>query len=202
MDQNCKWIKTAKIIKRRYYSASRWQLNDMMVGSITFLWSLYKISSKSVLPLRRYYDFLIFKMATAAILDFWNREILLVIGVQSVEMHQYAKLRQNRSIGCEDTKIFQFFTMAAVRNLGFVWGIFGPQQWVFGGLYHSAKFGYDRCSSFYNMNISIFGPFRWKMPINAPKIGVFVQFETLNELQYQPTPKMAHTRASPRHLNH
>jgi len=23
------------------------------------------------------------------------------------------------------------------------------QQWVFGGLYHSAKFGYDRCSSFY-----------------------------------------------------
>ena len=36
------------------------------------------------------------------------------------------------------------------------------------GLYHSAKFGYDRCSSFYNMNISIFGTFGWKIPIHAP----------------------------------
>jgi len=43
-------------------------------------------------------------------------------------------------------------------------------QWVLGGLYHSAKFGYDQCSSFYNMNISIFGMFGWKMPIHAPKI--------------------------------
>ena len=65
--------------------------------------------------------FRIFKMAAAAILNFWNREILLVIRVQRVEAHQYAKFRNNRAIGCEDTK----------------------------GLYHSAKFGYDRCSSFY-----------------------------------------------------
>jgi len=48
------------------------------------------------------------------------------IGVQRVEMHQHAKLRHNRSIGCEDIKIFPFFKMAAVRHLGFVWGIFGP----------------------------------------------------------------------------
>jgi len=32
-----------------------------------------------------------------------------------------AKFRQNRSIGCEDIKIFLFFKMAAVRHLGF-WG--------------------------------------------------------------------------------
>jgi len=62
-------------------------------------------------------------------------------------------------------------------------------QWVFVGLYHSAKFGYDRCSSFYNMNISIFGPFGWKMPIYAPKIGVFGQFDPINGLQYQQKPK-------------
>jgi len=37
-------------------------------------------------------------------------------------------------------------------------------------LYHSAKFGYDRYSSFYNMNSSIFGTFGWKIPIHAPKI--------------------------------
>jgi len=41
-------------------------------------------------------------------------------------MNQHAKFSQNRSIGCEDIKIFRFFKMAAIRFLGFVWGIFGP----------------------------------------------------------------------------
>jgi len=61
-------------------------------------------------------------------LGFWNREIfLLAIGVQSFDTHQFAKFRQNRSISCEDIKIFQFFfKMAAVHHIGFVWGIFGP----------------------------------------------------------------------------
>jgi len=39
------------------------------------------------------------------------------------------------------------------------------------------------------MNISIFGTFGWKMPIHAPKIGVFGQFDPLNGLQYQQKPK-------------
>jgi len=30
----------------------------------------------------------------------------LVIGVKRVETHQYAKFRQNRSVGCADIKIF------------------------------------------------------------------------------------------------
>jgi len=50
------------------------------------------------------------------------------------------------------------------------------------GLYHSANFGYDRCSSFYNMNVSIFGAFDWKMPINASKIVVLGQFDPINGL--------------------
>ena len=70
------------------------------------------------------------------------------------------------------------------------------------GLYHSAKFGYDRCSSFYNMNISIFDTFGWKMPIHAPRIGVFGQFDPLNGVQYQRKPKKAHLCVSPRHVNH
>jgi len=62
--------------------------------------------------------FQIFKMsAAAAILDFWNRIILLAIWVQRVETHQHHKFRQNRSIGCEDIKIFQFFKMAAAAIL-------------------------------------------------------------------------------------
>jgi len=39
---------------------------------------------------------------------------------------------------------------------------------VIGGLYHCAKFGYDRCSSFDEMNVSTFGAFGWK---KAQKIG-------------------------------
>jgi len=50
----------------------------------------------------------------------------LANGVQIIESHEHVKFRQNRSIGCEDIKIFQLFKMAAVRQLGFVWGLFGP----------------------------------------------------------------------------
>jgi len=52
------------------------------------------------------------------------------------------------------------------------------------------------------MKISIFGVFGWKMPIHAPKIAVFGQFDPLNGLQYQPKPKKAHPCVSPRHLSH
>ena len=34
-------------------------------------------------------------------------------------MHQHAKFRHNRSIGCEDIKIFPFFKMAAAAILDF-----------------------------------------------------------------------------------
>jgi len=64
-------------------------------------------------------------MATATILNFRNREFLFAVGIWSAQTHHCTKFRQNRSIGCEDIKIFQFFKMAAVRHLGFVWGIFG-----------------------------------------------------------------------------
>jgi len=88
-------------------------------------------------------------------------------------------------------RFFRFFKMAAVRHLGFVWGTFGPPTVSTWG---SAKFGYDRCTSFYNMNISIFGRFGWKMPIHAPKIGVFRQFDPLSS--------KAHSCVSPCHLSH
>ena len=68
----------------------------------------------------------ILQIFAAAILYFWNRIILLAVGVQRVETHQHVKFCQNRSIGCEDIKIFGFFKIAAVRHLGFIWGIFGP----------------------------------------------------------------------------
>ena len=146
--------------------------------------------------------FRIFKMAVAAILDFWNREIILVVVVQSVETHQHAKFRQNRSIGCEDIKIFQFFKMAAVRHFGFVWGIFGPPTVIIcGSLYHSAKFGYDRAVIFIIWTLQYFARFA-ENAYHAPKIGVFGQFDPLNGLRYQQKPKKARPCVSPRHLSH
>jgi len=85
-------------------------------------------------------------------------------------------------------EILRFFDFSRWRPsaiLYLFWAYLDHPQWVLEGFYHSAKFGYDRCSSFYNMNISIFGTFGWKMPIHAPKIGVLGQFVPLNGLQYQ-----------------
>jgi len=110
-------------------------------------------------------------MAAAAIFDSLKHEIVLANGVQRIKSHEHAKFRQKGSIGCEDIKIFRLFKMAVVRHLGFVWAYLDHPQWVLKGLYNSTKFGYDQCSSFYNMNISIFGAFGWKMPIHTPKIG-------------------------------
>jgi len=52
-------------------------------------------------------------MATAAILDFRNSQILLTEGARKAEMHHRAKFRQNLSICCGVIAIFRFFTMAA-----------------------------------------------------------------------------------------
>jgi len=65
-------------------------------------------------------------------------------------------------------EILRFFNMVTVHHLGFVWGIFGPPRTVRGGVYHCAKFGYDRCSSFDNMKVSIFG-YLLKKPDHTPK---------------------------------
>ena len=58
-------------------------------------------------------------MVADAILDFLNSEILLAIVAKRVQTHQHAKLYQNRSIGCEDINIFQFFNMAGDAILDF-----------------------------------------------------------------------------------
>ena len=58
-------------------------------------------------------------MAAAAILDFLNREILLITRTQRVEAHLRAKFCQNRSIGFEDIKIFRFVKMAPAAIFDF-----------------------------------------------------------------------------------
>jgi len=48
---------------------------------------------------------------------FLNKEILLAIGAERVKTHQHAKFCPNRSIGCEDIKIFRFLKIAAAAIL-------------------------------------------------------------------------------------
>jgi len=109
-------------------------------------------------------------------------------------------------IGRSVAKIIRFFDFLRWQPsvlFGFVWSIFEPPTVSTWGLYRSTTFGYDRCSSFYNMNIiSIFSAFGWKAPVHVPKIGVFGQFDPLSGLQYQPKPKKAHPCVSLHHLSH
>jgi len=111
--------------------------------------------------------FRFFKMAAAAFLDFQICEILLDDGVWRAQTHNWTKCRQNRSFRCGDIAIF---CRAYLDH----------SQWVLVGLYHSAKFGYDRYSSFYNMNIWIFDAFGWKMPIHPPQKKKIGQFDPQN----------------------
>jgi len=50
------------------------------------------------------------------------------------------------------------------------------QRRVFGGIYYCAKFGWNRCSSFDNMQVLIFNEFGLKMPIHAPNGGFYGDF--------------------------
>ena len=52
---------------------------------------------------------------------------------------------------------------------------------AFGGLYHCAKFGWNRCRSFENMHVFRFREFGLKMPTHAPKLTVLGVFDPLNE---------------------
>ena len=74
-------------------------------------------------------------------------------------MHQHAKFCQNRSIGCEDIKIFRFFKMAAAaifdfqkRAFLFAVGIWGAQT------HHCTKFRQNRL--FRCTDIAIFRIFK------------------------------------------
>ena len=53
----------------------------------------------------------------------------------------------------------------------------------FFGLYHCAKFGWNRCSSFENMTVFRFREFGLKTPIHAPKLTVLVVLDPLNGKQ-------------------
>jgi len=62
--------------------------------------------------------------------------------------------------------------MAAVRHL-IVMRVLRPPTKGIWCLYHCAKFGWIRCSSFGNMHVLRFREFGLKTPIRAQKLGVW-----------------------------
>ena len=67
----------------------------------------------------RYNDFLFFKMAAAAMLDFRNFKILTVVAVHRVDLRHRVKFRRNRSNRGRDMAIFEFFKLAAAAILDY-----------------------------------------------------------------------------------
>jgi len=83
------------------------------MGSEGHYASAHQILLTSVQLFLRYSDFLIFKMAAAAIFDYGNHKILLTDRVQRAEIHYCATFCQNRSVCCGDKVIFTIFSRAS-----------------------------------------------------------------------------------------
>jgi len=92
--------------------------------------------------------------------------------------------------------------MVAVCHLDLFGAYLDHPLRVLCGLYLCAKFVYDRCSSFNNMYVSIFGALGWKMPIHAPKIGVLQAMLPPKGGEISTKAKKAHPCVSPHHLIH
>jgi len=132
--------------------------------------SLCQILSKS-LRSRRRCQFSIFQDGGRRHLGFLKFQIFNGPLVKRVELHQRAKFRQNHSNSGWDITIFRFFQDGG-----------RPPSWIcnacrdyprraFSGLYHCAKFVWNRYSSFDNMQVFRFREFGLKTPIHAPKLG-------------------------------
>jgi len=70
---------------------------------------------------------------------------------QMHHMPNFVKIRQ--SVVELLLEIFRFYKMAVIRHLGFVWVYLDHSRRAVVGLYHCAKFGCNRCSSFENMTV-------------------------------------------------
>jgi len=75
--------------------------------------------------------------------------------------------------------------MAPSTNLDLLDTYLDHTRRMFLGLYHCAKFGWNRCSSFDNMKLSVFCVFGLKTSIHAPKVVFKGKFYPLSGEQYE-----------------
>jgi len=98
--------------------------------------------------------------------------------------------------------IFDFSRWRPSAILDLFYACWDHTRRVFGGLYDCAKFGCNRCSNFDSMQILIFCTLSLKMPIHAPKIGVFGGFYPQKGKQYERDPQKAHPWAETRRMTY
>ena len=99
-------------------------------------------------------------------------------------------------IGPAIAKIFLRWRPSAILDLQNAY-LDRPRR-ALSGFYRCAKFGWNRWSSFDDMQVFVFCTFGLKMPIQAPKIGVLGEFDPL----YQRNPQKAHPCLEWRHMTH
>jgi len=74
-------------------------------------------------------------------------------------------------IGQTEAEIWWFFNYSRWRpsaTMDLLCGWLDNARMAFGGLYHCAKCGWNRCSCFDNMQVLVFCDFGWKQSIHAP----------------------------------
>jgi len=111
-------------------------------------------------------------------------------------MRQHAKFREDRLNCSGDMADFRFFKMDSF------YACWDHSRRVLGGLCDFAKFGGNRRSNFDSMQILIFCTLSLKIPIHAPKIGVFGGFCSQNGEQYERGLQKAHPWAETRRMTY
>jgi len=91
---------------------------------------------------------------------------------------------------------FRFFKMAAIHHLGFVSACLDHPQRAFGGLYHHAKFGWNRYSSFDITQVLIFCELGVKTLIHASETRFWGIWHQNGELSHR-DPHLKGTKAFP-----
>ena len=132
--------------------------------------SSYQISQRSVKPLWRYRDFCDFQDGGRRRLGFLK---IPNFNGQSAIRGQYAspcqillKSVKRLQIYCDLTI---WFDPSAILDL--LVEYWDHPRWPLGGLYRCAKFGWNRCSSFDNMNFRYFARLAWKRLFTSQKLG-------------------------------
>jgi len=140
----------------------------------------------------------------SAIFDFQKLEFLTAFTFLRAKIRHHAKFREDRSNRSEIWPIFDFqvsrWRLSAILDL--YYACRDHPRRVLGGLCYCAEFGCNRRSNFDSMQILIFCALSLKMPIHAPKIGLFGGFYPQNGVQYERDPQKAHLLAETRRMTY
>ena len=148
--------------------------------------SSFQMLCRSVKRLPRYGHFWLFRMAAAAINDFYILNLLMVRTVKRANCVTVPNFVEIARTAAEIWRFFDFFPRRRPSAILDLWCVCWDQpRRAFGGLYHHANFAWNLCSSFDNMHVFRFLEFGLKMHIHTPKLF----FDILKGEQCEQIPK-------------